>query len=120
MNYSNYLEYFLDLKSTFKEGNNRVQPQKDLDDDFEKVFLANLLDKVRETWSDYECMSRDSYLLLEEELDRVWNASTEEMLNNMLARLSDIGYINTSVNRNGDIVYSVSEDGLEYLQCIKK
>ena len=120
MNYETYMEYFLDLKNTFQSGYEGVQPEKDMDKDFEKTFLSNLLDKVKEAWYEYKSITRDSYLLTEEELEHVWNSSKEEMLSGMLARLSDLGYVKTGVNKDGDIVYSVSEDGQEYLQYLKK
>lgn len=120
MNYETYMEYFLDLKNTFQSGYEGVQPEKEMDKDFEKTFLSNLLDKVKEAWYEYKSITRESYLLTEEELEHIWNSSKEEMLNNMLASLSDKGYINTGINSNGEIVYSISEDGKDYLDHISE
>ena len=120
MKYQTYMEYFLDLKNTFVSSYEGVDQEKDIDKDFEKVFLANLLDKVKKAWQDHEYSERDTYLLFEDELEQIWNSSKEEMVGDMLAKLSDLGYIKTAVNADGDIVYSVSEDALEYLHGIKK
>lgn len=120
MKYQSYMEYFLDLKNTFISGYQGVELEKEMDKDFEKIFLANLLRNVKKAWQDHEYCERDTYLLFEDELDQIWNMSKDEMLSDMLARLSDFGYIKTAVNANGDIVYSVSEEGLDYLHATKK
>ena len=118
MTHSSYLEYFLDLKNTFKSGYEGVQPEKEMDKDFEKTFLSLLMQTTKRAWSDYELSIRETYRLSESELEKVWSDTTEETLNNTLAKLSDLGFVTTGVNKDGNIVYSVSEDGREYLQSI--
>lgn len=118
MTHSSYLEYFLDLKNTFQSGYGGVQPEKEMDKDFEKTFLSLLMETAKRAWSDYELSIRETYLLSETELEKVWSDTTEETLSKTLEKLSDLGYITTGVNANGDIVYSVSEDGRDYLQNI--
>lgn len=120
MTHSSYLEYFLELKNTFQSGYEGVQPEKEMDKDFEKTFLSLLMETTKKAWLDYELSIRETYLLSESELDKVWSDTTEDNLNNMLSRLSDLGYITTGVNEKGDIVYSISEDGREYLQNTNK
>ena len=120
MTHSSYLEYFLDLKNTFKSGYEGVQPEKEMDKDFEKIFLSLLMQTAKQAWSDYELSIRETYLLSERELEKVWADTTTESTNTMLEKLSNMGYITTGVNVNGDIVYSISEDGQEYLQNIDK
>jgi len=120
MTYSNYMEYFLDLKNTFQSDYRGPEQMKEMDKDFEKVFLSNLLDKVKQAWEDNESMKRDTHLLLESELEIVWKASQKEIVDNTLNKLSDLGYINTGVSENGDIVYSISEDGMQYLDHLKE
>ena len=118
MKYSTYLEYFLDLKNTFRSGYDHIEPEKEIDKDFEKSFLSNLLECVKKAWSDHEIMIRDTYLLTEEELETVWNSSKNELLDNTMIKLLEIGYIQTAVNKNGEIVYSITEDGREYIESI--
>lgn len=120
MTHSSYLEYFLDLKNTFKSGYEGVQPEKEMDKDFEKTFLSLLMQTTKRAWLDYELSIRETYLLSESELEKVWTDTTTESINIMLEKLSNMGYITTGVNVNGDIVYSISEDGQEYLQNIDK
>ena len=120
MTHSSYLEYFLDLKNTFKSGYEGIQPEKEMDKDFEKTFLSLLMQTTKQAWSDYELSIRETYLLSESELEKVWSETAQENTNRMLIKLSDLGYITTGVNANGDIVYSISEDGQEYLQNIDK
>ena len=120
MTHSSYLEYFLDLKNTFKSGYEGVQQEKEMDRDFEKTFLSLLMQTTKRAWSDYELSIRETYRLSESELEKVWSDTTEETLNNTLAKLSDLGFVITGVNKDGNIVYSISEDGQEYLQNIDK
>ncbi len=42
----------------------------------------------------------------------------KEKVKSQIEEVEDLGYITTGVNSNGDIVYSISEDGREYLQSI--
>ena len=118
MTHSSYLEYFLDLKNTFQSGYEGVQPEKEMDKDFEKTFLSLLMETAKRAWSDYELSIRETYVLSESELEKVWSETAEENTNRMLSKLSDMGYITTGVNANGDIVYSISEDGREYIESI--
>jgi hypothetical protein len=118
MTHSSYLEYFLDLKSTFQSGYEGVQPEKEMDKDFEKTFLSLLMETTKRAWSDYELLIRETYLLSESELEKVWSDTTMESTNTMVEKLSNLGYITTGVNANGDIVYSISEDGREYIESI--
>jgi len=115
MIHSSYLEYFLTMKNTFLEGSKVVDPDRDPDKEFEKIFLDNLLNCIINAWKDHESYTRDSYLLTEEELENVWNESKNEAINQMLFKLSELGYIKTGINENGEIVYSVSDLGREYL-----
>lgn len=115
MTHSSYLEYFLELKSTFQSGYEGVQPEKEMDKDFEKTFLSLLMETTKQAWSEYELSMRETYLLSESELEKVWSDTIEDDLNKMLSKLSDLGYITTGINTNGDIVYSISEDGRDYL-----
>ena len=39
MKHSSYLEYFLDMKNTFISGCNNTQIEKEIDKDFENIFL---------------------------------------------------------------------------------
>ena len=116
MKHSSYLEYFLDMKNTFISGYNMSQPEKEIDKDFEKIFLDFLMESVKNNWSSFESSERDTYLLYEDELDKIWNKSKDELLGNMIANLSNKEYIKTSVNSNGELVYSISEKGAEYLR----
>ena len=109
MTHSSYLEYFLDLKNTFQSGYEGVQPEKEMDKDFEKTFLSLLMETTKRAWSDYQLSIRETYRLSETELEKVWSDTTMESTNKMLEKLSNLGYITTGVNSNGDIVYSISE-----------
>jgi hypothetical protein len=77
------------------------------------------MESIKNNWSAFESNERPTYLLYEEELDSIWKKSTDEMLGNMITTLSERGHIKTSVNSNGDLVYSVSEKGMNYLQTHK-
>jgi hypothetical protein len=114
------MQYFLDLKNTFQSDYQGPEQKKEMDRDFEKIFLSNLLDKVKQAWEDHESSKRDTHLLSESELNMIWKISQKEIVDNTLNKLSDLGYINTGVNENGDIVYSISEDGMQYLDHLKE
>jgi hypothetical protein len=118
MKHSSYVEYFLEMKKTFIEGCNLSQPEKEIDKDFEKVFLDFLLKEVKNNWSEFESNERDTYLLYEDQLDEVWKKSTNEMLGDIILKLSEKGHINTSINLSGDLVYCVSEKGMQFLNEI--
>ena len=116
MKHSSYLEYFLDMKNTFILGCNNSQTEKEIDKDFEKIFLDFLMLSVKNNWSAFESSERSTYLLYDDELDEIWNKAKNEFLGNMIINLSDKELIKTSVNSNGELVYSVSEKGAEYLR----
>jgi len=115
MKHSDHLEYFLQLKNTFSKSSELTEKNKESDTEFEKVFLDNLLTCVISVWNQYELSNRDSYLLTEDELEKVWKNSKDELLNETIIKLSELNYIKTAVNENGEIVYSISELGRQYL-----
>ena len=114
MKHTTYLNYFLDLKKV------ALEDSRDTDKDFQKIFFPKLLDKVKESWQDFETGERDSYMLTDSEIEKLWNDTTIELTSNMISRLTDFGYVKMGVNTKGEIVYSITEDGLEYISNIKK
>jgi hypothetical protein len=116
MKHSSYLEYFLDMKNTFISGYSNAQLEKEIDKDLEKIFLDFLMESIKNTWILFESNERDTYLLYEDELEEIWKKSTDELIGCILLNLSNKEYIKTSVNSNGELVYSVSEKGAEYLR----
>ena len=87
MTHSSYLEYFLELKNTFQSGYEGIQPEKEIDKDFEKAFLSLLMEATKIAWSDYEQFNRETYVLCESELEKVWEDATFESTNKMLEKI---------------------------------
>ena len=109
--HSSYEEYFLDLVKVFDESSEMSQPNKQLDDDFRRIFMDKLIVSIKKAWKEYEISQRDTYILTEEELEIVFTESKEEVVANSLMKLSDLGLVQTGININGEITYSLTEKG---------
>lgn len=109
----NYESYFLDMMKIFEESSKMSQPNKQLDDDFRLIFMDKLIVSIKKAWKEYEISQRDTYILTEDELEIVFTQSKEEVVANSLMKLSDLGLVQTGVNINGEITYSLTELGKE-------
>ena len=107
----NYESYFLDMMKIFEESSKMSQPNKQLDDDFRLIFMDKLIVSIKKAWKEYEISQRDTYILTEDELEIVFTQSKEEVVANSLMKLSDLGLVQTGVNINGEITYSLTELG---------
>jgi len=109
--HNSYEEYFLDMVKVFDESSEISQPNKQLDDDFRRIFMDKLIISIKKAWKEYEISQRDTYILTEDELEIVFTQSKEEVVANSLMKLSDLGLVQTGVNINGEITYSLTEKG---------
>ena len=107
----NYESYFLDMMKIFEESSKMSQPNKQLDDDFRLIFMDKLIVSIKKAWKEYEISQRNTYILTEDELEIVFTQSKEEVVANSLMKLSDLGLVQTGVNINGEITYSLTELG---------
>ena len=113
MKHSSYNEYFSEMKKVF----NRTAPMRkeSRDKEFKKVFLSNLLEKIKINWTMFENGEKEDYMITDSEFEILWDESVMEVTSNMIQRLSDLGLINMGINSKGEMVYSISEEGVEYL-----
>lgn len=76
----------------------------------EYVFeeITSLADK---TWTRYVVGNRESYKFSTEEMSDLYRKAYERLIDHMLEKLSDKGFVQTSINKDGDIVYGLTEKG---------
>lgn len=111
MKHDSYMEYFSEMK--------KVLSKTIEDKEYKKHFLAELLETVKWNWDLYENEECSTYMLDEEQLTAVHEVAKNNLVNEMLASLSDKGMISVSLNPNGEFVYSITEAGREYLESEK-
>lgn len=76
----------------------------------EYVFeeITSLADK---TWTRYVVGNRESYKFSTEEMSDLYRKAYERLIDHMLEKLSDKGFVQTKINKDGDIVYGLTEKG---------
>jgi hypothetical protein len=111
MTHNSYMEYFSEMK--------KVLSKTIEDRDYKKYFLAELLETIKWNWDLYENEECSTYMLDEEQLSAVHETAKNNVVNETLCSLSDKGLISVSVNCNGELVYSITDEGLNYLESQK-
>lgn len=110
MNYASYEEYVNDIVSMVPS---------DVDDNFSDILKQYLLPVAEKYWTECLIGQRENYMLTEEDIDQAWNNTTMQIVEMTITKLSDLGLVNTGVNNNGEIVYSISNEGEEYIKNLK-
>jgi hypothetical protein len=111
MNYASYEEYVDDIVSM-------IPPE--VEDDFAAIFKNHLMVLAENHWTQYLTGDRENYLLTEDEIQQSWKSASMELVERSLMNLIDMGLIETGVNKNGEIVYGASKEGLEYVKKLDK
>jgi hypothetical protein len=107
MKHKNYLEYLKNIIDLVPS---------DIDKPFIQALEEALLPIVKIRWADYEAEEIESYLLSEEDLADSWQKASFIITENALRNLSEFELIKMGVNEDGEIVYSATEKGLEYIK----
>jgi hypothetical protein len=107
MVYSSYKEYVTDIVDL-------VPPE--VDDQFKKYLTDSLLLIAEDAWTDYLTGDRENYTLYDDELEMAWQKASHQQTQDMINKLVDLDLVQTGINKDGDIVYSITEDGKEYLK----
>ena len=102
--YSQYLKEIIDLVPD------------DVDAAFIELLRIALLPIVKMRWEEYLIGKTETYYLTEDELETSWQTANMKLIENNLRNLSEFGLIKMGVNEDGEIVYSITEDGLEYVK----
>lgn len=89
---------------------------EEIDMEFKKYLTESLMPIAENAWTDYFIGDRENYMLYDDELELAWQKAAIEQTQDCINRLIDLDLIRSGVNENGDIVYSVSEEGIEYLK----
>ena len=78
-------------------------------------FLEYWAEEIRlfadKTWIEYIKGERDCYKFDPEELTEVYQKAREVYVSILLGRLSEKGYVQTGIDKRGEIVYSLTEEG---------
>jgi hypothetical protein len=117
MNHKSYIEYFSDLKKVFIENANKFG--EDPGEEYYKILFNRLLEKVKSHWRAYSSCQLDNYMLSDEDIDTILKESKDEYIGDTLIRLSEKGFVKMSIGSDGEMLYSISEDGREYLANLK-
>jgi hypothetical protein len=107
MEHENYLEYLKEIIDLVPS---------DVDTTFIQALQEALLPIVKMRWADYETGETETYFLSEDDLADSWQKASFTITENALRNLSEFGLIKMGVNEDGEIVYSATEEGLEYIK----
>ena len=110
MKHENYLEYLKEIIDLVPE---------DVDLAFVNILQEALRPVVKERWKDYVIGKEDTYFLQEEELEDAWKKASMTMTENSLRNLSELGLIKMSIGKNGEVLYSATDEGLEFIKNMK-
>ena len=107
MNHESYLDYLKDIIDLVPS---------DVDKPFIQALQEALLPIVKMRWSDYEAGEIETYFLSEDDLANSWQKASFTITENTLRNLSEFGLIKMGVNEDGEIVYSATKEGLDYIK----
>lgn len=83
--------------------------------DFVECYRQQLMQFAESRWTEYVSGKTSDYLLSNKDIDRLWKSAHEKSIENSLIKLAKLELVETKINAQGEIVYSVTDKGREYL-----
>jgi hypothetical protein len=107
-------EYANLLINSIKEEDN-----SDLNEDILNHWFRRIEELAINSYNDYITGVKDDFLLSEEEMAEMYEAACGDFIQDIINGLVDKEMLQTSIDVNGDIVYSTTEKGKDYTNSFK-
>ena len=95
-------------------------PEEDkLDSRLVEYWCEEIKTFADQTWQEYILGTRDSYKFDEEEMGNLYQKAHYKFVGDLLGDMVDKELIKAGVSEDGEIVYSLTENGKNYIERIK-
>jgi len=116
--HKNYNSYHKDIMSVYDSTPSSFSVEQSTNETFKNILSQFLLSKVKESWEDFESNKRESYYLTDKEFDSVFKEAELEMTFKSITKLSNLGFVKASIRADGEVVYSLTEEGKHFVESI--
>jgi hypothetical protein len=82
-----------------------------MDPDFTKVWSKIIRKEANRKWSEYITGKSESYLFNDDEFTETFQKATEELVSETLSGLVEKNLVQLGVGEDGDILYSLTDEG---------
>lgn len=82
-----------------------------MDPDFAKLWCKIVRKEANRKWSEYITGKSESYVFDEVEFEETFKRATEELVSETLSGLVEKNLVQLGVGEDGDILYSLTDDG---------
>lgn len=120
MRHFNYKDYFLEMRKAIDDADSELPKEKKMEASFKIMFENKLEENVKRAWQEAENIERESYKLSDDELEKVWDDSIIEYTSDLLKNMLEMGLIKMSIREDGEVVYSISDEGKLLLEINKE
>lgn len=108
-------DYALLLINTLLESQNEVNEEHKLDSSMLKNLSKRIHEYANFSWEEYIKGNRESYLFVEDEMEMIFDIAIRDTTDELLEGLIEKDMVAISaVNKNGELLYSLTEKGEEY------
>lgn len=90
-----------------------------MDSDFTKIWCKIVRKEVNRKWSEYIIGKSESYVFDEVEFSETFQKATEELVSETLSGLVDKNMVQLGVGEDGNILYSLTDEGKMEAQKLK-
>lgn len=90
-----------------------------MDPDFAKLWCKIVRKEANRKWSEYITGKSESYVFDEVEFEETFKRATEELVSETLSGLVEKNLVQLGVGEDGDILYSLTDDGKMEAQKLK-
>lgn len=108
-------DYARVIIETIIEGELSLPKEERIDSKMLHYWCEEIQIFANETWEEYIIGERDSYLFSEGELRKLYENAGLKYASDILNGLVDKDMIKVGVSENGELVYSLTEKGKDYM-----
>ena len=98
---------------------NETKPETDLPEVLFEYWKDNIKTLAIDSYNEYIIGNKDSYMLDEDDVMDAYKEAMTQFTQHILNGLSDKGLVQVGINSEGEIVYSLTEDGKSCMDKIK-
>lgn len=115
-----YKAYFNDIMKIYGISCFTTNTSEKMGGEFRNIFMDLLMEKVKSNWHEYKSQTRETYHLSDVEFDSVFKEAEYQMTFKSITKLSNLGFLQASIKSDGEIVYSLTEEGHKLAESIDR
>ena len=98
---------------------NEMKSENFLEDEMFRFWFIEIRKLCVEKYQQYITGKNETYMLSDEEIDGAYKIAVEQIVSEALEDLSEKGLLKISIDENGEVLYSLNEEGKKQIKYLE-